>query len=577
MRIKKKLQSFLPVMLSVTAGLLLAVMPLASVQAATNPTPKAQVSFTFDDGLASALTQAAPVLQKYGIQGTEYVTTNCVGSKNTCPADTAATYMTWAQVKQLQNTYGWEIGAHTMNHNPLTTLTTAKQEQEISGSKQALAAQGITATSFATPEGDYNQRTLELIAKYFTSHRGFHDTGLNGWPYSDYLIRVQQVQVGVSVAQVKASIDNAIANKQWVVLVFHDIKKTPSKDPEDYNYSTADLEQIAAYVQSKQRSGLITPTRVKDSTVSNTTNMLPNGGFTSGITGGWSTNTPANVVTDSANNGAFPEAARSVKFTSGTANTHLFSPKVGVSNATTYMFKNFITVKQITSGEFGFYIDEYDAGGNWISGQWKGAERTAFAENFNFSYTPSSAAVATASLQIYATGNPGITAYVDNVQMFPLTTTVIPAPVNLVANGTFDAGISNGWTADSTTGVVADAGSHGSSANPVNSVKMTAAGNNVHLFSPKVTVSATATYSIGLYCSITALTTGEVGFYIDEYDAGGNWVSGQWKTARYGVGAAQTAMTYKPSSANVRTASFQIYATGTGIQAYVDDVKWYAL
>ena len=35
-----------------------------------NATAEPKVSFTFDDGLASALTQAAPTLKKYGYSGT---------------------------------------------------------------------------------------------------------------------------------------------------------------------------------------------------------------------------------------------------------------------------------------------------------------------------------------------------------------------------------------------------------------------------------------------------------------------------------------------------------------------------
>jgi peptidoglycan/xylan/chitin deacetylase (PgdA/CDA1 family) len=46
------------------------ISPLSAHAAVTNITPQAKVSFTFDDGLASAITQAAPTLSKYGLSAT---------------------------------------------------------------------------------------------------------------------------------------------------------------------------------------------------------------------------------------------------------------------------------------------------------------------------------------------------------------------------------------------------------------------------------------------------------------------------------------------------------------------------
>ena len=148
--------------------------------ATNNPTPTAKVSFTFDDGLASAYTQAAPTLAKYGLTGTNYVITNCVGmttTPNTCRADTNRPYMSWAQVQALQNTYGWEIGSHTVDHKCLasnakqdpgdcqaSTLTTAQVDTELANSKSALASHGIAATDFAPPYGDYNTSVMAEIA-----------------------------------------------------------------------------------------------------------------------------------------------------------------------------------------------------------------------------------------------------------------------------------------------------------------------------------------------------------------------------------------------------------------------------
>jgi hypothetical protein len=192
----------------------------------------------------------------------------------------------------------------------------------------------------------------------------------------------------------------------------------------------------------------------------------------------------------------------------------------------------------------------------------------------NFDYTPTSTSVASASLQIWVTGS-GITAYVDNVQMLALSAETAPAASNLVANGTFDAGITSGWTTDSATTIVADATNHGSPANPVNSVSLTATTANKHLFSPQVAVTP-GTYKITGYLNVTARASGEVGFYIDEFNAAGQWISGQYKLGVAAVGVTNPDLTYSPTSTAVTKASLQVIIQGnSGLKAYFDDVRWW--
>jgi peptidoglycan/xylan/chitin deacetylase (PgdA/CDA1 family) len=561
--------------------------PTAAYAAVDNPAPGPLVSFTFDDGALSALTQAAPTLQKYGLTGTNYVPTGCVGMTtvpNTCRADTDVPYMTWAQIQQLQNTYGWEIGSHTVTHQCLvsvgndcqaTKLTPAQVDAELANSKAALAANGINATAFAPPYGDYDMTAVAQIAKYYTSMRGFADTGNNIWPLGDYLLRNIPVQERTTtVATLKAKVDEAITNKTWAVFTFHDIRPNPSQTPDDYQYGTAELDQLAAYVQTKVAAGLIKNVNVSKGLVEGTPNKMPNPTFNNALGDGWRTDAPATITADAANNGSYPDSAKSVKLVSGATTGHLFSPKVPVTPATNYMFKAFLNVASISTGEVGFYVDEYNAAGQWISGQFRKRENSRWVESMNFAYTPSSTNVASASLQIWVTGT-GITAYVDNVQMLAAgAETTPPPPSNLVANGTFDAGISSGWTTDSATTIVADAANHGSPANPVNSVKLTATTANKHLFSPQVAVTP-GTYKIAGYLNVAARTSGEVGFYIDEDNAAGQWISGQYKLGVTAAGVTNVDLTYSPSTTAVAKASVQVIVQGnSGVQAYFDDVRW---
>ncbi len=559
--------------------------------AVANTTPTAKVSFTFDDGLASSLTQAAPTLAQYGYSGTNYVITSCVGMTkipNKCPADTDQSYMTWAQIKTLQNTYGWEIGSHSVTHPLMSELTAAKLEQEALNSKTALQAQGFKPTAFAAPYGDYSDKTIAGVAKHYSSFRGFADTGYNVWPYNNYLIRVQQVQAGVSVATVKSYIDQAAADNTWLVLVFHEVKVTPSVDPEDYQYSTADLSSIAAYVKSRN----IKVTNITNGlvTAASTDNQVtePVSGTTLG--NGWTTDTPASVKVDTASNGndvATNKTSVQVKANT-TKNVHLFTPTTNVTAGNTYVIKGYVNMTAMTSGSIGFYVDEYDASGNWISGKYVQTVSALYVKDLSFIYTASSVEVAKARLQIIITANSGITVYFDSIQWVttsgpaptpptPPTPPVTPVVTNLLTNGSFDTGMT-GWTTDTPTSFVTDGATHGDpTSTPVTSIKFTAptGTRNAHMFSSSISVTSTKSYKLSGYLNIVTLSSKEVAFYIDEYDASGNWISGQYLYAQRAVGAGNFSFNYKPSSANVAKSSLQVIVeTGSGITGYIDNLSW---
>jgi peptidoglycan/xylan/chitin deacetylase (PgdA/CDA1 family) len=599
MRTKLRKSAFVAGSVFTGFALIASVLSPAFAQAATpttlNSVAKAKISFTFDDALQSAYTQAEPTLAKYGLTGTDYVPTGCVGMTtvpNTCAANTDSPYMTWAQIQALQNTNGWEIGSHTVDHYCLVSsgktdpgdcanpkpLTTAQVTTELASSKSTLAAKGINATDFAPPYGDFNNPVLAQIAKYYASMRQFANASNNTniWPYSDYYLQNYVVlQTTNPPATVEAAINNAIANNQWLVLTFHDIMPSPSATPDDYQYGTAELDQIAAYVQAKQAAGQIQSVNINQGLVTSTTNMLSDPSFNDGIADGWTTDNAAAITADKGNNGSYPDPTNSIKLTSTStgANAHLFSPKVAVSPNTTYMFKNFLNVQAVNSGVVAFYVDEYDVNGNWISGQYVKQETSAFVEDMNFTYKPSSVNVAKASLQVIV-GGTGVTAYLDNSQMFPLTTPV--AQTNLMPNEAFDSGISGGWSTNAPATIVADSGNHGGPNNPINSVKFTASTANTHLFSPQIAVSSAHTYSLSNYLNLQTIGSGEVAFYVDEYNSSGQWISGQYKVGVHTVGAGDVNFTYQPSSVNVAKASLQFIVVGnSGATGYLDDIRWY--
>jgi peptidoglycan/xylan/chitin deacetylase (PgdA/CDA1 family) len=441
----KNVQKVLSIGLSL--GLMFTVVAPIIPKASASTTAAPRISFTFDDGLTSAYTEAAPTLAKYGYSGVDYVTSGCIGTTGTCPAEPTNSYMTWAQVSALKSTYNWEIAAHTVDHPLLastdptsqpTALTPAQVTSELTDSVAAIKANsGIVTTDFATPYGDWNFPILAQIAKYNASHRGFADsidqgttpTGIinhaNVFPYNDYLLYDLPVQSGVTVAQVESYIDQTIASgNQWLVLTFHDIRPIASTDPAAYQYNTADLDAIAAYVKSKN----LQVVNIADGLVSSPTNLLTNPSFDTALSTNtadpavWSTDSPTLIQQDTAGNGNFPSPTNSVSLTGGTANAQLYSPQVIVDPTQTYIIKGYLYSQAITvaSGhEIAYYIQEFDAAGVALPTlQYKKSETTVWLESMNFEYKPSSAAVKSARIELVVTANSGVKAYVDNFQWF---------------------------------------------------------------------------------------------------------------------------------------------------------------
>ena len=549
-------------------------------QAALNAPVKAKITISFDDGRASTYTKAAPILQKYGLSGTAYITTDCVGmtkTPNTCHAANDVSYMSWSQVKTLQNFYRWEIGSHSKSHPYMASTNSADGQPnmltpqqviaELRDSKAALAAQGINATAYASPYGDYNPYVLQEASKYYGSHRGFADQNNNVWPYNDMLLQNMQVQDRVSTADVKAKIDYAITNKTWLILTLHDVVDRPVRNQNKYQWGTSQFTEIAAYVKAKQDAGLISATNASGGLATGANNLLPGSDFTAGISNGWRTDQASIFSANGSGSGSFPESTHSVGIAANNNafNAHLFSPRIAVSSSKMYLFKSYINVTSVhTDGEVGYYIDEFDAGGNWVSGQFKGRETSVFAESFNFTYVPTSAQVKTASLQIYSERNSGATGYLDSLRMFEVATDT--AQTNLMPNGDFASGIANGWSTNNPSAITAQGGA----------VSINMASGTSHLFSPRITVDATKSYYLENYLSIVTQNNSEVGYYIDEFDASGNWVSGQYKLTAKGTG--DHGFVYTPSSSSVKGASLQmIFTAGDGLQASVDNSRWYSL
>jgi peptidoglycan/xylan/chitin deacetylase (PgdA/CDA1 family) len=370
---------------------------------------KGSVSITFDDAVLSTYTVALPILSAKGLSATEYVNTGYVGKPG---------YMTWSQIQNLQNTYKWDIGSHSVTHPLMTTINDTQLKYEVAQSKKDLLDHGIkNPVSFATPYGDYNNNVIAAIAREYQSHRPFHDRSWdNEYPYNKYLIYVQSVESNTTMAQVKSWIDHAKSTNTWLVLVFHEV--TNSKPEDQYDAPSSLLKQIADYIKS---SG-IRNAPVSEMLAYNKANMIGNSTFVQGISEEWSTDNAEYVKTNSDSNGAYPESKYSARLVGNTKANHIFSQKKNVTSNATYLIQGFMNLDKFTAGEVGYYIDEYDMNGTWISGQWMAGYPGTAKDVFESSYVykPTSSNVATMMLEVYMNAASKGTVYVDSIEMYKL-------------------------------------------------------------------------------------------------------------------------------------------------------------
>ena len=190
------------------------------------------VSFTFDDGWSEVMT-GAKILSKYNIPATAYVFENC--------------QLTVEQLLSLKNDYNWDIECHhnvTMNNMTYEEIVAIIQRQQAFIRENNLG----NAEHWAYAGGQNSVTLTNAMRRFCKSGRTISEETSKyevipaPLPYN--LRAVSGVGAsGNSVSNIKTYIDRTIANKGWLILVFHRIGDTQTS----MFCSESDLEEIARY------------------------------------------------------------------------------------------------------------------------------------------------------------------------------------------------------------------------------------------------------------------------------------------------------------------------------------------
>ncbi|MEW5961103.1 MAG: polysaccharide deacetylase family protein [Chloroflexota bacterium] len=118
----------------------LSLLELLSPSAGQTFHPDKTFVLTFDDGYENFLTQAFPILQRYGFTATVFLVTDLVGAASDWAGEQGNPLLSWAQVKTLQRA-GVSFGSHTHTHPVLPRLAGKQIYFELATSRACLEAQ----------------------------------------------------------------------------------------------------------------------------------------------------------------------------------------------------------------------------------------------------------------------------------------------------------------------------------------------------------------------------------------------------------------------------------------------------
>ena len=116
------------------------------------------IVLTFDDGYSDCYETVFPLLKKYGIKATFFISPALIGKEN---------HLTETQILEMQESGLCRFGSHTVNHIRLNEALTSEVERELSESKKILEdLTGEKIRSLAYPNGAYNDLVQLLAEKY---------------------------------------------------------------------------------------------------------------------------------------------------------------------------------------------------------------------------------------------------------------------------------------------------------------------------------------------------------------------------------------------------------------------------
>lgn len=171
------------------------------------------VVVTFDDGYRDNLVGALPILERYGIPATIFITTDFCDQVRNHPryGDIAKRlHMSWDEVMEVARSPLISIGSHTISHPYLTRLGVAAAKREIAESRHRIEARiGRSVEFFCYPSGDLGERETRYVQEAGYQAAVSVAPGLNRVTTSLFALRRTEVTDRDDNASLRAKLEGA--------------------------------------------------------------------------------------------------------------------------------------------------------------------------------------------------------------------------------------------------------------------------------------------------------------------------------------------------------------------------------
>jgi peptidoglycan/xylan/chitin deacetylase (PgdA/CDA1 family) len=126
------------------------------------------VVLTFDDGYRDNLVHALPVLKRYGLPATVFVTSRFADGTlrhPRYPEESGPLHLDWKDIAAMTAESSITFGSHTETHPFLSRLDQMSAAREISDSRREISQRlGKEVEFFCYPSGDFTKRECALVA-----------------------------------------------------------------------------------------------------------------------------------------------------------------------------------------------------------------------------------------------------------------------------------------------------------------------------------------------------------------------------------------------------------------------------
>ncbi len=189
---------------------------------------RAAISLSFDDARPSQVDVGVPLLHRYGVKATFYVTPSRLKQRLT----------DWKRAVA----EGHEIGNHTLTHpctgnfgwsrnNALEAFDLKQMKREVSDANRTIHdLLGVTPSTFAYPcgqkfvgKGKTVKSYVPLIAGMFLAGRGWLDEGSNDPSVCDLAQALAVESDNHDFNQIRPLIEQAVLQGRWLILAGHEI------------------------------------------------------------------------------------------------------------------------------------------------------------------------------------------------------------------------------------------------------------------------------------------------------------------------------------------------------------------